>query len=111
MQWDDNTPMDDLAGISPAEAAVVFATEYDEVMKSLFALLRTVGMTDADKDDVLSHAQMLMEATIDIPDGLTVAEMRPYLLVSDVLVLGLLTQKLWDNRDKVIGFGESMGWR
>lgn len=111
MEWNQDSKMEDLEGITPAEAAQIFATEYDEILHSLRTLLGEIGMPPSEFEDLLGYAKMLMEATVDVPDGLTVAQMRPYLLVSDVLTLGLLTKKLWDRRQDVITFGKMMGFQ
>jgi hypothetical protein len=111
MQWDENTKMRDLEGnLTKDEAAILFASEYDEAINSLRGLLGQFGMDAAQFNELLSYAKMLMEATIVIPQDLTVGETRPYLLISDLLTLGLLTHQLYERREEITDFSERMGF-
>jgi hypothetical protein len=111
MQWDENTKMRDLEGnLTKDEAAILFASEYDEAINSLRGLLGQFGMDAAEFNELLSYAKMLMEATIVIPQDLTVGETRPYLLISDLLTLGLLTHQLYERREEITDFSERMGF-
>ncbi len=100
---DKSTKMADLIAddLSPDEAKELFATEFDEPIRQLLGALRHLGFTDDDFNLLLTAMKGLMEATIEIPRGLTVGESMPFVYVSDLLTLGALSAEAYKRRDMI----------
>lgn len=81
------------AGLTPAEAADLFASKYDQAIKGLVETLFMFGMSN---EQYLGYLDETKDALVkvlpegDLPDNLAVAEAQPYLEVSDLMVLGKL---------------------
>jgi hypothetical protein len=93
--WDKSTPISELGDITPDEASEIFATKYDPSVNMMLGLLRVgCNLSDAERDMLLLEAKSAMEKVVDLPEGLTVEQSRPYVEMADLTYLGMLAHTL-----------------
>lgn len=97
-----DVPVSSLEGLSPEEAVVIFATEYDDAIRGLVrSLIEFTDFTDEDYERVLGEEKALLEATVPIPKNLTVSQSKPYVAVSDLVTLGGLAYEMYKRQDQI----------
>ena len=97
-----DTPVSDLAGISNEKAKELFGTEYDKTIAALLGSLE--GYTDYSHEEfheLLTATSQMLEQVIPMPENLTLAESRPYVVVSDLVTLGQLAHEMYLRQDQV----------
>lgn len=93
MDINKNTKISDIMReeMTADQAREAFGTEFDEAIHSLLGVLEQFGMTEEDFEAILDQGKRLMEATIEVDMSLTVEESMKYVYVSDLIILGLLS--------------------
>lgn len=104
------------ANLSTEEAQTLFATEYDVTIQSLVSALSSLGMSDEMYQSVLDEAKSRLQEALVVSrhrlehsggDDMTVAEIEPLTMASDLILAGLLTHVLFLNRDEYMPIMEA----
>ena len=108
MTYDDDNALAALHGITPDEAATIFASVYDPAIREVIRSLNALGMEDDEFGAILLDVRKLMDKNVPIDRDMTIGEAKGDVLrISDLLTLGELTYRLRQKFLQVKGGGET----
>jgi hypothetical protein len=94
--------VDDVRGMSPQEAAAVFATQYDDAVRALLhSLAEYTDFTDQDFRELMDMTKALLVKTMPVPKSITIKDSQPYVECSDLITLGALAYEMYLRQDQV----------